>query len=450
MRNEPVQTAEQGPTLTACHECDLLVRETAAPGARHFSALCPRCGALLYRHSHNSLENTLALALAALVLLAVANAFPVVGLNIQGQRIETTVVGAAMQLWRDDMPAVSILVLATTTMTPLLEMAAIIWLTLPLKFGRRPPGFARVFRALQAAHPWAMVEVFMLGILVALVKLSHLADVIPGPAMACFGLLMLLLTALSAIVEPRDLWRAWGVAGVSRSTAPRMRNGSAVQSRDSIGTTISALRAASVGKTVCHTCGRLGSPASERVCGRCGSALHFRRPDSIQRSWALLIAAYALYLPANLLPIMETSSMFGTQQDTIMSGVVYLWHSGSWVLALVVFIASVAVPLLKMLSLTVLLASVQRRSTRQALQRTKLYRLLELIGRWSMLDVYVVTILVALVQVQSLASIRPGAGVIAFAGVVVLSMLATMAFEPRLIWDAVDNPNDNSSRKESP
>ena len=200
------------------------------------------------------------------------------------------------------------------------------------------------------------------------------------------------------------------------------------------------LQAAAIGKTVCHTCGQLGSPVAEHACRRCGTPLHFRKPNSIQRSWALLIAAYVLYLPANLLPIMETRSVFGMQNDTIMSGIVYLWSSGSWVLALVVFIASVAVPLLKMLSLTLLLIGVQRRSRRQPLQRMKLYRFLELIGRWSMLDVYVVTILVALVQVQSLATIRPGVGVLAFAAVVVLSMLATQAFEPRLIWDAVDNP----------
>ena len=203
---------------------------------------------------------------------------------------------------------------------------------------------------------------------------------------------------------------------------------------------MNSLQAATIGKTVCHTCGRLGSPIAEPVCRRCGTALHLRKPDSLQRSWALLIAAYALYLPANLLPIMETRSLFGVQQDTIMSGVVYLWSSGSWVLAMVVFIASVAVPLLKMLSLTALLVGVQRRSHRQPLQRTRLYRFLELIGRWSMLDVYVVTILVALVQIQSLASILPGSGVLAFAAVVVLSMLATMAFDPRLIWDAADHP----------
>jgi paraquat-inducible protein A len=191
----------------ACPECDLLVVESAASG--DYAARCPRCGAHLYRHSRNSLENTLALAFACLVLLTVANAFPVVGLNIQGQRIDTTVVGAAIRLWQNDMPAVSVLVLATTTVTPLLEMAGVIWLVLPLLFGRRPPAFARVFRTLQAAHPWTMVEVFILGILVALVKLAHLADVLPGPAMLCFGLLMLLLTSLSAIIEPRDLWRAW-------------------------------------------------------------------------------------------------------------------------------------------------------------------------------------------------------------------------------------------------
>lgn len=207
---------------------------------------------------------------------------------------------------------------------------------------------------------------------------------------------------------------------------------------------MSSVQAAALGKAECPTCGLLGTPAEHPACRRCGTPLHLRKPDSLQRSWALLIAAFVLYLPANLLPIMETHSLFGPQQDTIMSGVVYLWSSGSWVLALVVFIASVAVPLLKLVSLTLLLVSVHRRWQRQPLQRAKLYRFLELIGRWSMLDVFVVTILVTLVQVQSLATIHPGPGVLAFAGVVILSMLATMAFEPRLIWDAVDN----SSSKE--
>ena len=201
-------SAAQDKSLTACHECDLLMHEETATADVHV-ALCPRCGAHLYRRSHNSLEHTLALACAALVLLAVASVFPVVGLNLRGHRIDTTVIGAVTQLWRADMPVVSLLVLATTTVTPLVEMAGLIWLVLPLRFGRRPPAFARVLRTLQAVHPWAMVEVFILGVLVALVKLAHLAEVLPGPGMLCFGMLTLLLTTLSAVIEPRDLWQAW-------------------------------------------------------------------------------------------------------------------------------------------------------------------------------------------------------------------------------------------------
>ncbi len=209
MQDESVPAVENNPDLIACGECDLLVRPVEAKEFAHYSALCPRCGAQLYHHSSHSLENILALAFACLVLLVVANSFPVVGLNIQGQHIDTSVLDAALQLWRVDMPEVAVLVLVTTTLTPFLEILGIIWLVLPLMLGRRPPAFAQVFRALQVARPWAMVEVFILGILVALVKLSHLAEVLPGPALLCFAGLMLLLTTISAIIEPRDLWRAW-------------------------------------------------------------------------------------------------------------------------------------------------------------------------------------------------------------------------------------------------
>ena len=201
---------------------------------------------------------------------------------------------------------------------------------------------------------------------------------------------------------------------------------------------MNAVQAARDSRALCSTCGLLARAAPGSPCPRCASSLHFRKANSLQRTWAFLIAAYVLYLPANLLPITITRSIFGTQQDTIMSGVVYLWNSGSWAIALIVFVASVVVPLLKLFSLTLLVVSVQRRWRLDPLPRARLYRFLETIGRWSMLDVYVVTILVALVKAQSLAAISPGSGVFAFAAVVVLSMLATMAFDPRLIWDAVD------------
>ena len=199
-----------------------------------------------------------------------------------------------------------------------------------------------------------------------------------------------------------------------------------------------AMTASQMGLCTCHGCGSLTQllpGVHDMRCRRCGAALHLRKPNSISRTWAFLIASYILYIPANVLPIMHTGSLFGSQSDTIMSGVVYLWHSGSWHLALIVFIASILVPLAKILSLTYLVISVQLGWTERALERTKLYRVLEYVGPWSMLDVYVVTILVALVQLKSLATIQPGPAAAAFGAVVVLTMFAAMAFDPRLLWE---------------
>jgi len=199
-----------------------------------------------------------------------------------------------------------------------------------------------------------------------------------------------------------------------------------------------AMTAAELGLLSCHTCRLVSRPArglGEMGCPRCGAALHLRKPASVSRSWALLVAAVILYIPANLLPMMKTSSLFGSQSDTIMSGVVYFWTSGSWYLALIIFFASVMVPLLKMIALALLLVSVQRRSRWQPEQRARLYRLVEFVGRWSMLDIYVVAVIVALVQLKAIATIQPGAGAVAFGAVVVLTMFSAMAFDARLIWD---------------
>ena len=202
------------------------------------------------------------------------------------------------------------------------------------------------------------------------------------------------------------------------------------------------------GLMACHSCGLLSRPAAHAHaawCPRCGDVLHFRKPDSVTRTWAFLIAAIVLYIPANVLPVMKTSSIFGSQNDTIMSGVVYLWVSGSWPLAVVVFVASVLVPMAKIFALAFLNASVQMRSTWQPEQRTRLYRVVELVGRWSMLDIYVIAILVALVQLKAIATIQAGPAAIAFAAVVVLTMIAAMTFDPRLIWDPLENRHGRAS-----
>jgi paraquat-inducible protein A len=204
---------------------------------------------------------------------------------------------------------------------------------------------------------------------------------------------------------------------------------------------VSAVTAAEAGFLACHACAlvhRASGAGHDLHCTRCGAALHARKPNSIARSWALLIAAYVLIVPANVLPVMISGSLFGSETDTIMSGVVFLWIDGSWPLAVILFIASIAVPFSKLGAMTFLLVSVQRRSTLVPEQRTKLYRVLEIVGRWSMIDIYVAALLTALVQFGGLMTIRAGPGAIAFGAVVVLTMFAAESFDPRLIWDPLE------------
>ena len=188
----------------------------------------------------------------------------------------------------------------------------------------------------------------------------------------------------------------------------------------------------------CDACGlaQAVAPAGQEMkCTRCRAELRQRKPNSIARTWALVIAAYVLIIPANLMPVMATGSLFGTEYDTIFGGVLFLWDSNSQFLALILFCASIVIPFAKLISLTFLLISVQRRSTWRPVFRAKLYRIVEFIGRWSMIDVYVATMLTALVQFGNLMSIRAGMGAIAFATVVVLTIFAARSFDPRLIWD---------------
>ena len=221
-----------------------------------------------------------------------------------------------------------------------------------------------------------------------------------------------------------------------------------------------AVTARSAGLLACPSCGLLSkypSPSPEAAandevdtveCPRCGEALHGRKPHSIAMTWAYIVAAFILYIPANVFPITDTRTLFDDQLDTIFSGVVYLWKAGSWPLALLVFFASITVPLAKLIVLTGLVISVQRGSVRKPAQRTRLYRIVEFIGRWSMLDIFAVSILTALVQLKSLAEITAGPAVLAFGAVCVMTILASHSFDPRLIWDPIDASGADPDRED--
>jgi paraquat-inducible protein A len=200
-----------------------------------------------------------------------------------------------------------------------------------------------------------------------------------------------------------------------------------------------ALSALELGLQSCEACGLLSRPAAgaERgSCPRCGEALHFRKPDCIARAWAYLVAAAICYVPANVLPVLTTTTAEGTESDTILQGVVLLWSPTGWPLSIIVLVASIMIPSAKILALAYLLIGVQRGVSASRAQRLRLYRTVEIIGRWSMIDVFVDTFTASLVQLQPLMSVSPAPGLFFFAAVVVLTMLAVESFDPRLIWDA--------------
>jgi len=430
MLSENISRTNSG--ILACPDCDLLQRVPALePGA---AAQCRRCGQTVAVNKAGSLDRTLALTLAASVVLVIANVSPLMELSVSGRHASTTIIGGALEMWARDQKLTALLVVFCTVLAPAIHIGVT---AAVLLFVRRTPAPAWVGSLLRFSmwhQPWAMVEVMLLGLLVALIKISDLAIVIPGIGLFAAGALVVLITAMTVSFNPQEIWTRIEWANADCSQAP-LRNSPAA-GKSGLSGVLTGIRQ---GFVACESCRLLSCPADMEApgkCPRCGAGLAARKHDTIQRTWALLTAALICYIPANLLPVMVTTTMVYKEDDTIMSGVVLLYKTGSWHLALIVLIASVVIPLAKIFALGYLLVTVQRRSVKDQRERLRLYRLVDFVGRWSMLDVFVVTFTVALIQMQPLMSIKPGAGVLFFAAVVVLTMVAAETFEPRLIWDS--------------
>jgi paraquat-inducible protein A len=401
--------------LTQCHACGLVQRVPAVPSRGRVD--CARCNSPLLRDRPSNLDSSLALTLAGLILFTVANRYPFLSLHLQGQTTETTLLTGVTQLYAQGHWLLAVVVGFTSILAPGLQLLLLLAVLVPLHLGRVPPALAGLFRHVRCLAPWGMMDVFLLGILVAVVKIAEMATIVPGTALFAFVALIFVLAAAQAALDPSLVWSRIQV------TVPRLRPGEP------------ALACA-----VCELLVPRGAATRKRQgqlgCPRCGAPLHGRKPRSLQRTWALVLAACLLYVPANLYPIMAVTSLGRTQADTILSGVLYLMNHGMWPLAAVVFVASILVPLLKLAILIFLLVSVQLRSRWRPRDRTRLYRITEAVGRWSMVDIYVVTILVALVHLGNLASVEAQIGAVFFASVVVITLFAAMSFDPRLIWDA--------------
>jgi paraquat-inducible protein A len=399
--------------LLVCHECGLPQIQSAMPGPG--LVRCRRCGAVLRRVAPGSVRRAVHLNLAALVLFAVANLYPFLVFTFEGRGQVAVLVSGVVRLWQQDMPLLAGIVFAASFLFPLAKMLATLWALGPFLLRLGLPGQALALRLALSLRAWAMLDVFLLAVIVAWVKLADLAVLDPGVGLWAFTAALILATAADATLDHHDLWQR---------LAPQV--------------TLARLDPAAGPLLGCAACGQvvvLRRGRSWARCPRCGHAVHPPRAEAISRAWAFLSAAVAFYFPANLLPVMTVTSLGRGEPSTILGGVALLVEQRMYPVAAIVFTASVLVPLLKFLGLGFLLVTTQRRTDRWHRERTILYRIVDFVGRWSMIDVFVVALLVALVDMGALATIEAGSGITAFASTVISTMLAAASFDPRLIWN---------------
>ncbi|HUB45195.1 MAG TPA: paraquat-inducible protein A [Acetobacteraceae bacterium] len=403
------------PVLRECHGCGLL--QTVPPLNVGETARCGRCGSTLRRARTATLDRSLALTGAALILLTVLSTNVLMRVSAAGTTLRVGLFGGPQELVDRGMPELAIAVAFTVFFAPLWVLLCRFYVLLRLR-ERPPPEHLRdVFRLAERMRPWSMLEVFLFGVFVAYTKLAGLVTIGLGPGVYALGALTFVLIWAEDTLDRSAVWDALDAEDEARADG---RSWTAQ------------------GVSGCETCGLVSRVFSHEKahCRRCHAPLHPRKPSSISRTWALVIASAILYVPANTYPVLTVMQLGAGQPSTILGGVEELYASRMYPLAALVFCASVAVPLLKLVGLSVLLTATQTGRMQWLRDSTRLYRVICVIGRWSMIDIFMESLLGALVKFGKVITIEPGVGAVSFCAVVLLTILAAEGFDPRMMWDA--------------
>jgi len=381
-----------------------------APG---MSAQCARCPTILRRTSSHRIDHVIALTLAAFVLLLVMCTTTMMSVETAGIKRTANLFSGPWELVRQEMGPLALVIVFVTVLAPLGRLAGTLYVLTRLHERRPPLHLRRVFALAERLRPWSMIEVFVFGVFVAYVKLSDLVTI--GLMTGVYALLALtfVLVWMDSALDREAVWER-----LDRSDSPAGPH----ETEDAVG---------------CETCGLVSVPEPyDPRCPRCDSELNERKPNSVARTWALVIAAAVFYIPANYYPVLSVVQLGAGQPSTILGGVEELVKAGQYPLALLVFFASIAVPVLKLVGLSVMLVTIQTARTGWLRDRVRLYHIVRFIGRWSMIDIFMESLLGALVAFGSVITIEPGVGALAFCAVVILTMFAAETFDPRLMWDA--------------
>jgi paraquat-inducible protein A len=393
-----------------CRDCGLFQRLPEIPDGE--VAICARCDALLRRVSRHSLLFGRINAAGAALLFMLALALPLVAFHVLGRSAGATVFSGPHVLAEHHLLLLAIVVVATVVVMPAAKLGIELAVLFGVRAAHTPRWLPWLFGWLEHVSPWSMIEVFLLGGVVAYSRLKALASVDVGLAALALGGTMLSIVAIDATLDREALWQLLEAKSphLAQKRRPRM-------DAELLG---------------CFECRRVEHAQEGDRCERCRHHHSFRR-GGLGRVWALLVAAALLYLPANVLPVMTVLGHGGPK--TILHGVIELAQDHQWPLALLLLLASVLVPIFKLLSLGLMLIMTQRRSPKFLRGRTRLFRFVKFVGRWSMIDIFMLSILVGVVRFGSIASVFPGLGAGAFCAVVLVTMVATEMFDPRLMWD---------------
>ncbi len=411
------------PNWRECRDCGLFQRLPEVGNGE--AAICARCDALLRRVSAHSLLFARLNAVAAAILFALALALPLGELHILGRTDVASLFSGPYMLRKDGLPLLAVVVIITLVVMPAAKLAIELTVLFGICAARPPRWLAWLFGWLPHISPWAMVEVFLLGAVVAYSRLEAIAVVDVGLAALALGGTMVAIVATDATLDSEAIWQ-------------RLEAGRPRPERTS--------RPASATLIGCTECRRVTHAEAGDRCSRCRHPLSMRK-GGLGRAWALLLAAAFLYIPANVLPVMTVKRMESGVPTTILHGVVELAENHLWPLALLVLLASIVIPIFKLLSLVIILVMTHRRSSSLLAGRTRLFRFVRFVGRWSMIDIFMLSVLVGVVRFGAIASVLPGMGAMAFCAVVVLTMAVTELFDPRLMWDAAGREEEAFERQ---
>lgn len=409
-----------------CHQCDLLI-EMSDMAMNEHRVVCPRCNAVLLKRNSKMKKMTLIYAICTLFLLCIASSFAFVNIRILGNTTNIGILEIPSIVYHDNYGYISLLFLFFVLILPILMLLTLILLCANKRLSKYKKRDLLMFYK-RITH-WCMPEIFLIGVIVSFVKLQSYGEIGVNAPFFAFCLAIIFLSKTMISFSSDMFWLEVAKRDYSEPSQ----------------TLTSGKTGASQHLKLCHCCHAI-LPVDKARCPRCKTKSKLRGKKDLQRILALLMTSVLLYIPANIFGIMATVFLGSSSSSTIMDGVIYMWQSGDYPVALVIFSASIIIPIWKIISLGCLCHFAMNQSAKpqtDCLKMNKLYRAVEFIGKWSMIDIFVVVVIVSLIRNGAMMSVHPDIGIVFFATVVIVTMIASQRFDPRLLWDKVQHNNHN-------